>query len=44
MPPDWITVTDPQYFTAAFLTLFAIGIDGHLDERSVPVSLAAFAK
>jgi hypothetical protein len=35
--------TDPQYFTAAFPTLFPTGIGGHLDERSVPVSLAAFA-
>lgn len=36
----WI---DPHYFTAAFPTLFPAGIGGHLDERTIPVSLAAFA-
>ncbi|OKO94694.1 ATP-dependent DNA helicase pfh1 [Penicillium subrubescens] len=35
--------TDPHYFTAAFPTLFPAGIGGHLDERTIPVSLAAFA-
>ncbi|KAF5855657.1 hypothetical protein ETB97_008830 [Aspergillus alliaceus] len=35
--------TDPHYFTAAFPTLFPTGIGGHLDERSIPVSLVAFA-
>ncbi|KAI3286470.1 hypothetical protein DTO002I6_8141 [Penicillium roqueforti] len=35
--------TDPHYFTAAFPTLFPAGIGGHLDERTIPVWLAAFA-
>jgi hypothetical protein len=34
---------DPQYFTSAFPTLFPTGIGGHLDQRTLPVSLAAFA-
>lgn len=34
---------DPQYFTSAFPTLFPTGIGGHLAQRSIPVSLAAFA-
>lgn len=33
---------DPHYFTAAFPTLFPAGIGGHLDQRLVPVSLAAY--
>jgi hypothetical protein len=36
--------TDPHYFTAAFPALFPTGIGGHLDERSIPVSLGAFAE
>jgi hypothetical protein len=35
---------DPHYFTAAFPTLFPNGIGGHQDERTVPVSLTAFAE
>jgi len=35
---------DPHYFTAAFPTLFPSGIGGHQDERTVPVSLTAFAE
>jgi len=35
---------DPQYFTTAFPTLFPTGLGGHLDERSVKVSLEAFGK
>ncbi|KAH6668246.1 hypothetical protein B0J14DRAFT_488315 [Halenospora varia] len=35
---------DPHYFTAAFPTLFPSGIGGHQDERTVPVSLMAFAE
>jgi hypothetical protein len=35
---------DPNYFTAAFPTLFPSGIGGHQDERTVPVSLAAFSE
>lgn len=35
--------TDPHYFTAAFPSLFPTGIGGHIDERSIPVSLGAFA-
>lgn len=35
---------DPQYFATAFLTLFPTGLGGHLDERSVKVSLEAFGK
>jgi len=35
---------DPYYFTAAFPTLFPTGFGGHLDERKVPISLAAFAE
>lgn len=34
---------DHHYFTSAFPTLFPTGIGGHLDDRDVPVSLAAFA-
>jgi hypothetical protein len=33
---------DPHYFTAAFPTLFPTGLGGHLDQRTVPVSLEAF--
>lgn len=36
--------TDPHYFTAAFSALFPTGFGGHLDERSIPVSLGAFAE
>jgi hypothetical protein len=36
--------SDPHYFTAAFPTLFPTGIGGHLDERTIPVSLEAFAE
>jgi hypothetical protein len=32
------------YFTSAFPTLFPKGIGGHQDQRSVPVSLMAFAE
>jgi hypothetical protein len=35
---------DHRYFTAAFPTLFPAGIGGHLDPRTVPVSLPAFAR
>jgi hypothetical protein len=35
---------DSQYFTSAFPTLFPTGLGGHLDERSVKVSLEAFGK
>jgi hypothetical protein len=35
---------DPQYFATAFPTLFPTGLGGHLDERSVKVSLEAFGK
>lgn len=35
---------DPHYFTAAFPTLFPSGIGGHLDQRTVPVSLVAFSE
>jgi hypothetical protein len=35
---------DPHYFTAAFPTLFPRGIGGHQDQRTVPVSLMAFAE
>jgi hypothetical protein len=35
---------DPRYFTAAFPTLFPTGIGGHQEERTVPLSLAAFAE
>ncbi|CEO59600.1 hypothetical protein PMG11_04272 [Penicillium brasilianum] len=34
---------DPHYFTSAFPTLFPGGIGGHLDHRTLPVSLVAFA-
>jgi hypothetical protein len=33
---------DPHYFTSAFPTLFPTGRGGHLDDRHVVVSLAAF--
>ena len=36
--------SDPYYFTAAFPTLFPTGIGGHLDQRTIPVSLGAFAE
>ncbi|KAF4210355.1 hypothetical protein CNMCM5878_004518 [Aspergillus fumigatiaffinis] len=36
--------SDPHYFTAAFPTLFPMGIGGHLDERGIPVSLSALAE
>ena len=40
--------TDPDYFTAAFPTLFPFGIGGHLGDlngnRPEEVSLKAFAK
>jgi hypothetical protein len=35
---------DPHFFTGAFPTLFPTGWGGHLDSRSIPVSLKAFAK
>ena len=35
---------DPQYFATSFPTLFPTGLGGHLDERSVKVSLEAFGK
>ncbi|KAH6712162.1 hypothetical protein BKA61DRAFT_553481, partial [Leptodontidium sp. MPI-SDFR-AT-0119] len=35
---------DPHYFTAAFPTLFPTGVGGHLDQRTVPVSLVAFVE
>lgn len=35
---------DRQYFTTAFPTLFPTGLGGHLDDRSVKVSLEAFGK
>ena len=35
---------DPQYLTTSFPTLFPTGLGGHLDERSVKVSLEAFGK
>lgn len=34
---------DSRYFPAAFPTLFPMGVGGHLDERPIPVSPAAFA-
>jgi hypothetical protein len=34
---------DPHYFTAAFPTLFPTGIGGHLDQRTVSVTLASYA-
>lgn len=34
---------DPHYFTSAFPTLFPTGKGGHLDDRDIAVSLAAFA-
>lgn len=36
--------SDPYYFTAAFPTLFPMGVGGHLDERNIPVSLSALAE
>ncbi|KAJ5367173.1 hypothetical protein N7541_001114 [Penicillium brevicompactum] len=33
---------DHHYFTSTFPTLFPTGIEGHLDDRDVPMSLAAF--
>jgi hypothetical protein len=35
---------DPTYFTAAFPTLFPLGIGGHLEDRSLNVSLSSFAE
>jgi hypothetical protein len=35
---------DPLYFTTAFLTLFATGLGGHLDNRPPNVFLEAFAQ
>ena len=35
---------DHQYFTGAFPTLFPGGIGGHLEQRTIPVSLEAFAE
>ena len=35
---------DPQYLATSFPTLFPAGLGGHLDERTVKVSLEAFAK
>lgn len=35
---------DPTYFTAAFPTLFPLGIRGHLEDRPFSVSLASFAE
>ena len=34
---------DPRYFTSAFPALFPTGIGGHLDQRTIHVSLLAFA-
>jgi hypothetical protein len=34
---------DSRYFLTAFPTLFPMGVGGHLDERPIPVSPAAFA-
>ena len=36
--------SDPHYFTAAFPTLFPKGVGGHLDERTIPVSLSALSE
>ena len=35
---------DPTYFTAAFPTLFPLGVGGHLEDRSLNVSLSSFAE
>jgi hypothetical protein len=35
---------DPHYFTSAFPTLFPTGRGGHIDDREIAVSIAAFAK
>lgn len=35
---------DPTYFTAAFPTLFPLGIGGYLEDRSLNVSLSSFAE
>jgi hypothetical protein len=35
---------DSYYFTAAFPTLFPMGIGGHLDQHDIHVSLVAFAE
>lgn len=35
---------DAAYFTGAFPTSFPLGIGGHLDERSLDVSLSSFAE
>lgn len=35
---------DPTYFTAAFPSLFPLGIGGHLEDRPFAVSLASFAE
>ena len=35
---------DPQYLATSFPTLFPTGLGGHLDERTVKVSLEAFGK
>ncbi|EPS29066.1 hypothetical protein PDE_04014 [Penicillium oxalicum 114-2] len=34
---------DPHYLTSAFPALFPAGVGGHLDQRSIPVSLSALA-
>jgi hypothetical protein len=30
----------PYHFTAAFPTLYPMGVGGHLDERNIPVPLS----
>jgi hypothetical protein len=35
---------DPYYFTAAFPTLFPTGVGGHLEQRTIAVSVPAFAE
>ena len=46
--PPMSAFTDPDYFTAAFPTLFPFGIGGHLGDangdRPEEISLKAFAK
>ena len=37
-------LSDPDYFTGAFPTLFPNGLGGHQDQRPIPVSFAAFAQ
>jgi hypothetical protein len=35
---------DPHYFTAAFPTLFPTGVGGHLEQRTISVSVPAFGE